>query len=218
MNGAMRTIIFDLASVLTPWRPRVLYRKLVRDLELRSWFLAEVARAPWEEDKPVRHNALEEGLRMLADRFPARVELTAVLHDDLRQVMLANRLPLTATMLEQLRGEGVRLLAITDLSSKALAQATQMYPATLGQVTDVVTAEEVGTPLPDPEILGYALRRFGLSAEECLYVDESEANVRAAQSVGIASTQYTSIGPLRRDLRERGFLPPSRWASQSRTA
>ncbi len=216
LNGVMRTVIFDLGSVLIGWRPELLYQKLVPDPELRAWFLAEVCRAPWDS-KPVRSNAFEEGLRRLADRSPRRAELTAAHHDRMVQEMLDDKMPWMASMLERLSGEGVQLVAITDLPGKAIPQIRRTYPATLGQLTGIVVADEVGIRPPDPRIFQYTLRRFPARAQECLYVDVSEANVHAAQSLGIASIQYSHIGPLRRQLRERGFLPPSRWERPSPT-
>jgi len=212
----VRTVIFDLGSVLIGWRPGLLYRKLIPDPELRSWFLTEVCRAPWES-KPVREGAFEEGLQRLADRSPDLAEVMAREHDRVLQAMLTDNMPRMASLLELLSDEGVRLLATTDLPEKALPQIMHTYPATLGPLAGIIVAEAVGMRLPDPEIFEYALRRFDARAQECLYVDESGANVQAAQSVGIASIQYSSIGPLRRELRERGFLPPSRWARSSKT-
>jgi 2-haloacid dehalogenase len=206
----MRTVIFDLGSVLIGWRPQLVYQKLVPDPEVRAWFLAEVCRAPWDS-RPVRENAFEEGLRRLAARSAGWAELVAAQHDSMLQTMLDNKMPMMAGMLEQLSAQGVQLLAITDLPGKALPQIRQTYPAILGQLTGIVVADEVGIWPPDPAIFEYTLRRFQARAQECLYVDESEANVQAAQSMGIASIQHSSIGPLRRQLRERGYLPPSRW-------
>ncbi|HZM83883.1 MAG TPA: hypothetical protein VFC19_49835 [Candidatus Limnocylindrales bacterium] len=70
-----------------------------------------------------------------------------------------------------------------------------------------MVAAEVGVPPSDPAMHEHMLRRFGLDAAQCLYVDESEANARAAESLGIAAHRYTWITPLRRELRARGFLP-----------
>src|SRR5438552_1923332 len=76
LNGTMRTVIFDLSSVLIGWRPALVYEKLVPDPELRAWFLAEVCRAPWDS-RPVREDAFAEGLRRLAERSPGDAERIA---------------------------------------------------------------------------------------------------------------------------------------------
>jgi len=198
----MRAVIFDIGSVLIGWKPRLMYQKLVPDPELREWFLAEVSRAPWDEE-PVRDGAFEEGLRRLAAVSPFRAEAMAQLHDRVRDEMINTQMPWMARLLERLTGEGVRLFGFTDLSSRVLTQVRQAYPDTLDQLAEIFLAEKVG--------LEQVLRRIGMRADQCLYVDESEVTIRAAESVGIPSILYTSIGPVRRELRERGFLPPSPW-------
>jgi 2-haloacid dehalogenase len=78
--------MFDLGSVLIGWRPELVYRKLIRDPDLRAWFLAEVARAPWDSE-PDREEAFAEGLQRLADSGQP-VELIAKPHDRRLQEML----------------------------------------------------------------------------------------------------------------------------------
>ncbi|WP_162907572.1 HAD family hydrolase [Allorhizocola rhizosphaerae] len=206
-------VVFELGNVLIGWQPQLLYQKYVPDPQLRAWFSAEVCRAPWE-DKPVRDNALEEGLRRLADRHPRRAKVLAAHHDHLLQAMIHNKVPLMAGTLHRLRDEGVRLLGITDLPSKALTQVMRIHPDALDQLADIVVAEEIGMRPSDPELFEYALRRFEMRANQCLYVDSPPANIQAAESVGIASVKYESIGALRPQLRERGYLPPLPWTER----
>jgi len=50
---------------------------------------------------------------------------------------------------------------------------------------------------PDPEIYREALRRIGLPADEILFVDDSQANVDAAASLGINAVHYVPGTDLR---------------------
>ena len=45
---------------------------------------------------------------------------------------------------------------------------------------------EIGMHKPDPEIYRYVLQHDGLTASECLFVDDSLPNVKAARKLGIA--------------------------------
>jgi len=60
----MRAVILDITGVLIGWKPNLLYRRLVPFDDLSAYLLAEMGRAPWE-DEPVRDGAVEEGLRRL---------------------------------------------------------------------------------------------------------------------------------------------------------
>jgi len=56
---------------------------------------------------------------------------------------------------------------------------------------------EVGLVKPDPEIFELALDRFGLSRENCLFIDDNEPNVVGARQVGIAATRFVDEPTLR---------------------
>ena len=44
---------------------------------------------------------------------------------------------------------------------------------------------------PDPGIYRYLLERYGLKAEECLFVDDVQANVNGAVAVGMQAFRFT---------------------------
>ena len=58
---------------------------------------------------------------------------------------------------------------------------------------------------PDPAIYEHTLHGLGVSAAEALFVDDREANVRAARTLGIRAIQFRSIARLRDDLEALGF-------------
>jgi putative hydrolase of the HAD superfamily len=70
---------------------------------------------------------------------------------------------------------------------------------------------EVKLIKPDPAIYQHSLHGLGVSAEEALFVDDRENNIRAARALGMHAIQFQSIGGLRDDLKALGFpiLPVS---------
>jgi putative hydrolase of the HAD superfamily len=69
---------------------------------------------------------------------------------------------------------------------------------------------EVRLLKPDPAIYEHTLRGLGVSAEETLFVDDREPNVRAARMLGIHAIQFRSVAQLKDDLKTLGFpLLPS---------
>ena len=49
----------------------------------------------------------------------------------------------------------------------------------------VVVSSNVKMIKPYPEIYEYILKTYGLKAEECLFIDDVEANVEAAKAAGM---------------------------------
>jgi putative hydrolase of the HAD superfamily len=56
----------------------------------------------------------------------------------------------------------------------------------------VVISGEVGMRKPDPEIFEHTLALLGLTAPECVFVDDLRRNVRAAVALGFVGVHHTS--------------------------
>lgn len=123
----MRAVILDITGVLIGWKPNLLYRRLVPFDDLSAYLLAEMGRAPWE-DEPVRDGAVEEGLRRLTEGCPWRGQLFVRLHDNMMQDML-RRMGAIATLMERLSAQGIGLFGATDLEPPALARVSRVYPS-----------------------------------------------------------------------------------------
>jgi len=58
---------------------------------------------------------------------------------------------------------------------------------------------------PDPAIYKHTLRGLGISAQEALFVDDREVNIRADRALGIHGIEYRSIAQLKDELEALGF-------------
>jgi HAD superfamily hydrolase (TIGR01509 family) len=63
-----------------------------------------------------------------------------------------------------------------------------------------------GKRKPDPAAYAHVLNELGVSAEQCVFVDDRVANCEAARQCGIRSALFEGVGPLRASLREAGVL------------
>jgi len=50
---------------------------------------------------------------------------------------------------------------------------------------DIICSADVGMAKPEPRIYALAAQRLGLPAEECVFIDDLEANVNAARDAGM---------------------------------
>lgn len=60
---------------------------------------------------------------------------------------------------------------------------------------------------PEPDIYRYLLVSFDLKADECLFIDDSPANVAAAEALGIRGMVFTDAHSCRQQLLSLGYLP-----------
>ncbi len=74
-------------------------------------------------------------------------------------------------------------------------------------VTPSFVSCQTGVRKPDPEAYLGAARELGVSTAECLFVDDREANVRAARQVGMPALRFTGdVVALRGELCACGLL------------
>lgn len=70
---------------------------------------------------------------------------------------------------------------------------------------ELILSYKVGSSKPEPDIYQEVLKRSGLNADECLFVDDLDANVRAAQQLGIRTIHFKGAGALKQSLQALGF-------------
>ncbi|WP_243718836.1 HAD family phosphatase [Actinomadura sp. KC06] len=83
------------------------------------------------------------------------------------------------------------------------------YPRDLfAEVFDaVVISSEVGLRKPDERIFRHALAVLGLDAADCVFIDDIEHNVRAAEDLGLHGIHHTAPDTTIAELRALNVLP-----------
>ena len=61
----------------------------------------------------------------------------------------------------------------------------------------IVLSGTIGKAKPNKDIFEYVLEKFGLNADECLFIDDSPKNISAAKSVGIDGYIFDDADKLR---------------------
>jgi 2-haloacid dehalogenase len=202
----MTRVIFDVGGVLIDWNPRHLYRKLFggdSDGAMER-FLAEVCTPEWnlrqDADRP-----FAEAVAELTERFPDHADLIAA-YDARWEEMVPGAHDETIDIVRELKAQGTPLYCLTNFSREKFPLIRRRFDV-FDLFDGIVVSAEIGMVKPDPAVYRYLVERFGLEAPSCLFVDDVEANVGAASSIGMQAVRYLSGRQLRRDLRMREVLP-----------
>lgn len=196
------TIVFDVGNVLIGWDPRTLYRKIFDDPERVEWFLAEVCHHDW--------NLEQDRGRLFAEAVAERTALFPHLAEEIRAYderwaeTVTGAIEGSVRILQAVRAAGIPHYAITNFSAEKFAVAQEMFPFLRGFDGIVVSADEKLVK-PDPAIYRVLLDRYRLAAGDCVFIDDSPANVEAARSVGMAAHHFTGPERLAEDLARLGF-------------
>ena len=199
----LKAVVFDLGGVLIDWDPRYLYRKLLDDEAAVEEFLATVCTPAWNAEQD-RGRPFADGVAELVARHPAHTAAITAFHERWAE-MLGGAVGGTVEVLAELRAAGVPVYALTNWSAETFGIARERFEF-LEWFDGVLVSGEERMIKPDPAIFRLLLDRFGLDPGATFYIDDSPANVAAADRLGFDAVRFTSPAQLRRDLEARGLL------------
>ncbi|MDE9366043.1 HAD family phosphatase [Luteipulveratus sp. YIM 133132] len=204
-------VVFDLGNVLIRWDPAPAIAAEVGPeraaafladpaFDFAAWNHTQDAGRPWEDAERLavqEHPHLEQ--EILAYRTHFSKALLGPVED-------------TVAVLRDLHAQDVPLVALTNWSEELFPQALERFDF-LDLFEDIIVSGEEGLAKPDAEIfevLADRIRHLG-GLDDCIFVDDSEANVQAAVAAGLDGILFTDTGHLREDLIVRGLpLQPQR--------
>jgi len=114
-------------------------------------------------------------------------------------------IPETVALLDELRAAGYRLYVLSNIIRESYEDLRERLTF-WDRFEGIVVSYALKTAKPEPAIYRYLLDHYRLQPEECLFIDDMEANVAGARAVGIPAVRFDSAGDLRRIFQERGIL------------
>lgn len=197
-------VVFDIGNVLVQWDPRHLYRELFDgDETLMEGFLTEVCSPAWNLEQD-RGRPWAEAVRLLTAEFPDCAELIRA-YDERWEEMVPDAVPGTPEILEELRGRGTPLYAITNFSVEKFTLTRRRFTF-LDGFDGIVVSGDVRLVKPDPAIYRCLFDAYGVDPADSLFIDDSAANIGTARELGMHVHHFTSAALLRRDLERLGLL------------
>ncbi|MFJ1708733.1 HAD-IA family hydrolase [Kitasatospora sp. NPDC088346] len=167
-------LTFNMVEVITAFEDR---EKLARGVFLRAW-----ADSRGQE----LFRKLELGQINQAEWNSGFAALIGVDSGDLMARYLHDAFPafLVLQVAREARAAGVRTAVLSNSLGRAPYDPYAGFDLA-GSFDAVVLSADVGVRKPDPAIFRIVLDRLGVSADECLFVDDSETNLEAAAALGL---------------------------------
>ncbi|MBA3711689.1 MAG: HAD family phosphatase [Pyrinomonadaceae bacterium] len=197
-------IIFDFGGVLLDWNPRYLYRKLLGDSpDAMERFFTEIGFVEWNMQQD-NGRPFAVAVTELSERFPHYAELIRA-YDERWEESISGPIQPTIDILHSLKEAGYRLYGLSNWSAETFYRIQHKHTF-LDWFDDIVISGEVRLVKPDPRIYTVLLERIGRRAEECLFIDDSEANIAAALQLGFRVIWFKSPELLAAELCRLGLL------------
>ena len=196
-------VVFDIGNVLLRWNPRNLLRKVFDDEAQMERFLATACAPDWILHTDIAPD-FTRAVETRAQAFPEFAEALR-LFDSRWMETIAGPIEENVALLRRLRAAGRPVHALSNFAAQKFALARQRFRF-LDDFDACVVSGYEGVAKPDAHIYEILFARAGVAVGELLFVDDSLANVRAAEALGMAAIHYRDGVDLESELRARGAL------------
>jgi 2-haloacid dehalogenase len=198
----IKAVVFDIGGVLLDWDPRHLYRKLIADPAELADFLGRVCTRRWHLAHDLGADT-EESCRELAATHPDLADLIMA-WSRRSEEMIAGQIEAGVAVLAHVKAAGLRCLALSNMEADKFALREARYPFFAHFDGCVISGAE-GVAKPGRKIFEILLARYDLEPAATVFVDDTAANVAAAQERGMIAIRYGAADQLRHDLRRLGI-------------
>ena len=190
------TIIFDFGGVLIEWNPRHFYRSYFNDEEKMEWFLKNICTGEWNAEQD-RGRSFEEGTRILREAYPEWTEAINAYYEHWEK-MVPGEVAGTVEILQALQQQ-YKVYGLTNWSAETFPVAFRRFDF-LHSLDGIVVSGVEKLIKPGKEIFQLLLNRYGLQARQCVFIDDSLANINTAKELGFEAIHFTSAGELKKQL------------------
>ncbi len=198
-------VIFDVGNVLYGWDPNSFLLAQVADDAARLKFIEDVDLWNWH-DSLDGGRPFDEAASELSERFPDYAHLISAWGDRFGET-ITDPVPGVHAIVEALDARGVPLFAITNFSADFWTPFAAREQAFFSRFRDIVVSGREKLLKPDPAIYYLALDRFGLRAQDAIFIDDRAINVDGAEAVGMHAHLFTTAEDLQARLVAEGLLP-----------
>lgn len=178
----IKNIVFDLGNVLISFRPSEFFDKKNYPENMKATILSDIFGSnEWRmldngeisTSEAIEGIALKSSLKKeeIAHIFKLRTELMFPLDENVR-------------LLPELRKQGFRLYFLSNFPMDMYEEVKAGFYFFKYFEGGVISAEAKYSK-PDIRIYQILMERYSLIPEECLFIDDLEINVRAAEAIGI---------------------------------
>ncbi len=206
----IRNIIFDIGNVLTDFR----WKEFLRDKGFDDEMIKRIAKASvesplWKEfDRGVWSD--EELMRAFVSNDPEIEQALHTAYDDICGMVTPREYAIP--WVQELKAEGLGVFYLSNFSKKAEKECGEAL-AFIRYTDGGILSWRDKLIKPDPKIYQLLLERYGLKAEECVFVDDTPENVEGAVQQGIHGIVFESREQVEREL-DRLIDPGNRQSAQ----
>lgn len=196
----IQTIIFDLGGVLIDWNLEYIYLKEFNGDRIKmKWFFENICTSSWNEQQD-GGKLMKEATKERVKLFPEYKKLIEIFYGRWEE-MLKDEISGTVKIIQDLKKNNYRLIALTNWSAETFPIAIKKYKF-LELFEGIVVSGEIKMLKPFKEIYDYTIEKYNLDPKKCVFIDDRLDNVEGGVICGINGIQFESPEKLINKLKE----------------
>ena len=204
MTSQIKAVVFDFGGVLIGWNPRNLYTRYFPDEpQAMEDFLAEISFMEWNAQQD-KGRPFAEAVAQLSAQFPHHAHLISAYQENWKE-SITGSIDGTVELLRLLKKKGYSLYGLSNWGTETFAKIRHEFDF-LNLFDEIILSGEVKLIKPEPEIFELFLQKIGKTADQCLFIDDSEPNIITARKLGFDTVHFESPEHLKNELEIRQLL------------
>ena len=197
----IKNIIFDIGNVLTDFR----WREFLQDKGFSEEMVERIAKASvlnpnWMElDRGVWTE--EEIIQSFIDADPEIEKELHLAYDNVEKIVTIRAYAIP--WLQELKAKGYKVWYLSNFSRKVEAECSDSL-SFMPYMDGGILSYRDKLVKPDAAIYELLLNRFGLVAEESVFLDDTLVNIEAAEALGIHGIHFITKEQAKEELRKLG--------------
>ena len=195
----IKAVIFDIGNVLTDF----VWQEMYREKGLGGDTFERVAKATVQSPYWCE---LDRGIMTFSEVMDKFVNLDSEMEDEIRRVLadmhgIVTGRSYAVPWICSLKKQGVKVYVLSNFSEKIWKEcidALEFYEFTDG---GIISYKE-HLIKPDQAVYQLLLERYGLCADECVFIDDLEENVKAARLCGINGIVFKNYEQAKKELND----------------
>ena len=201
MEQRIKNLVFDIGGVLADFRIKEFLSEKGFDGAMIRRILNASVMSPYWGSFERGELSEEETLRGFAGMDP-EIEKELRLAYASVEGMLTSR-DYAIPLIQNLKAAGYKVFYLSNYSKKAYDECGESL-AFMPYMDGGVVSFQAGLTKPDPRVYQLFLERYGLTAGECLFIDDTAENVSVARKLGFSAVEFKNYEELLAGLEKHG--------------
>lgn len=196
-NNKIKNVIFDLGAVMFDWNPKSIAESFTRDVELQERIQSQLYYHQDWIDFDCALMTEQETIERASERLKLTLLEAELLFKQTKESLTL--IAKTFDVLKTVKDNNLNAYCLSNISPELfnyLFERHDLFNLFDGIITS--GAENVGKP--NKRIFEILLERYQLNTEECLFIDDSEANTNTAKILGLNVITFKGLDSCYKDI------------------